>query len=1014
MTIKGYFSKLSISAKIKVFNLTIGLAFLLFLAVMIISLSHARTVFVKNVADNIETLVNNSHVGRNLAVLFSDSNLLFNTFYGREDYLLTEGRLLLEQAKHISQHSIDPELGESIRNIENHLQSSLALGAELNDILQKKNTIESTIFKKLDSLDEIIAEQTINQFFTGKDTSFLEHLSVQIIDYRHSLLEIGKYFAELSSSNIMTEKKQVNFLYTKIDNLLLSLRIITASDQQTYQQGKHLHLSMEEYKNIIHAYCAALASLSVEANAFNEEKTKSIELLQNTDANIVSTTTITNRNIRKFLLGTGAALFLIALLGLAFVLLATSYFQRSTINVPMAMLKKTLTSFSKGDLTAKIKMNRSDEWGLIGRLLNKMADDLLASHRDLQKSEEKYREIFNTPSEAIFIHDAKTGEILDVNQATLDIFGYPFKEALQQNIETLSSGEPPYTLMTATQYIENAKEQGPQLFDWRSKRKNGELFWSEVGLKYKKFSEHHYVVAVVRDITERKHAEQLLAAEREQLAVTLRSIGDGVITTDNDGAIIFLNKVAEQLTGWTNEGAKGKPAADIFNIINEKTGIPCKNPIQKVLELGKIIGLANHTALIARDGTVRSIADSGAPIRDSESKVIGVVLVFRDVTNEQKIKEELLKVRKLESIGVLAAGIAHDFNNILSAILGNIDLASRLMDKEDKAYSLLAEAQKATSRAVKLTQQLLTFAKGGDPIKENATLPQLIRDAADFVLHGSHISCNYSCPDDLWSVSVDVGQIGQVIQNIIINARHAMPEGGQIDIQCANVEDAATETLMSIHKGKFVRITIQDRGIGIPMEIIDKIFDPYFTSKQKGNGLGLAICHSIIKKHNGNITVQSQPGKGSKFNIYLPASDHSTIESTGRQKPIQQLAAPKSIMIMDDEEMLRIIAEAQLRQLGHKAILVADGSEAVSRYQELQEIGTPVDLIFMDLTIPGGMGGKEAVQKILQLDPDAKVIVSSGYSNDPVMANYREYGFVAALAKPFDLTELNHILTSVL
>ncbi len=515
-------------------------------------------------------------------------------------------------------------------------------------------------------------------------------------------------------------------------------------------------------------------------------------------------------------------------------------------------------------------------------------------------------------------------------------------------------------------------------------------------------------------IDQLQKTENELQTEKEFFDVTLRSIGDGVLTTDIEGRVTFLNKVAENLTGWPDAEARGKSSQEVFNIINEKTGKRCTNPILRVIKMGRIIGLANHTALIARDGSLKTIADSGAPIRDRKSKIIGVVIVFRDVTKEQRMEEELLKVRKLDSVGVLAGGIAHDFNNILSAILGNIELARyRLAGKDDRITSLLSDAQKATKRAAKLTQQLLTFSKGGDPIKEATSLPELIKDSADFVLQGSRTSCDYSFAKDLWPVAVDSGQISQVIQNIIINADHAMPEGGQIRVNCVNVDDLAAEALLSAQEGHFVRITIQDSGIGIPREVIDKIFDPYFSTKQHGSGLGLAICYSIINKHDGYLTVDSVPGKGTTFTLYLPAvlfEDSRVTEMPG------QVPAVKAgrITVMDDEKILRELIKSQLVVLGHEVVLVADGEQAINKYQELQDRGTPVDLVIMDLTIPGGVGGQEAAQKLLQINPEAKIIVASGYSNDPVVANYRKYGFHAALVKPFDLKELSDVVSAVL
>ncbi len=506
---------------------------------------------------------------------------------------------------------------------------------------------------------------------------------------------------------------------------------------------------------------------------------------------------------------------------------------------------------------------------------------------------------------------------------------------------------------------------------------------------------------------ERKVVEQVrqIEMEKEQLAVTLRSIGDGVITTDTECRVTMLNPVSEQLTGWAMEDAMGRPLADVFNIINEITREKCSNPAEQVLRDGLTVGLGKHPILISKNGTELSIADSGAPIRDRNAKIIGVVLVFRDVTEQLMVEEQLLKSKKLESIGILAGGIAHDFNNILSAILGNIELATYRVERDLQTSSLLADAQKAAKRAAKLTQQLLTFSKGGDPVRETTPLPNLISESADFVLHGSNVSCGYVFPDDLWAVNVDSGQFGQVVQNITLNAKHAMPEGGQINISCENIVEIASESLLNMNEGAFVRITFHDTGIGIPKETLHKIFDPYFTTKKEGSGLGLAICHSIIDKHGGQITVHSSSTKGTTFSVYLPAAPSPDVSEAKQPKSGPALKAAR-ILVMDDEKMILDLVQMQLSTLGHEAFLVADGEQALNKYQELRDMGTPVDLVIMDLTIPGGMGGQETAKRLLQLDPQAKIIVASGYSNDPVMSNFQEYGFLSAIVKPFELVEL--------
>ena len=521
------------------------------------------------------------------------------------------------------------------------------------------------------------------------------------------------------------------------------------------------------------------------------------------------------------------------------------------------------------------------------------------------------------------------------------------------------------------------------------------------------------IVENFQDISDRKKAEDALASERERLDVTLRSIGDGVITTDLDGKIVLINKIAEQITGWNQQEAIGKPVQEVFNIIHEKSGKPCDNPVDKVMASEKIVGLAEHAVLIARDGTRYIIEDSGAPIFDKESHIIGTVLVFRDVTEARRTAAELLKVKKLESIGVLAGGIAHDFNNILAAILGNIELAGMSVDSTSEAYPLLKEAQKASLRAKDLTRQLLTFSKGGDPVKKTTYIGKTITESANFVLHGSPISCQFSIPDDLWLVDIDSGQISQVIQNLVLNAKHAMPEGGEIKISCTNIADIKSETPLRLPGKAYIEIAVQDNGCGITDKHLEKLFDPYFTTKQEGSGLGLAITHSIISKHNGHIAVQSKIGKGTIFTIYLPAADIKIFND-----PIKEAYKPETIkakiLVMDDERDVRSIAKHMLDYLGHEVLQAENGKEAIKIFEEYRKTGNPIDVIIMDLTIPGGMGGKDAIEEILNIDPEAEVIVSSGYSNDPVMANYRQYGFKAAIFKPFLLSELDKALTDVL
>lgn len=513
------------------------------------------------------------------------------------------------------------------------------------------------------------------------------------------------------------------------------------------------------------------------------------------------------------------------------------------------------------------------------------------------------------------------------------------------------------------------------------------------------------------EITEWKRAEEALASEKERLAVTLGSIGDGVITTDMEERVVLMNKVAEGLTGWTQQEAVGRPLQEIFHMIDGKTGRPLESPAVQVLQTGATVELADHTILVSRGETERSIAHSGAPIRDKAGHIIGVVLVFRDTTQQQKMEEDLLRTSKLEAVGLLAGGIAHDFNNILTAILGNLSLVKMSIGPTDPLHRRVSDAETASLRARDLAQQLLTFAKGGTPIKKTVSMKELLKDSIEFVLHGSNVGVEFVISDDLWPVEIDEGQISQVLHNLVINAQQAMPQGGIIKVRAENDLVKEGDKRIFLKPGRYVRISIRDFGIGIPKEHLSKIFDPYFTTKQKGSGLGLPTSYSIIKKHDGYMTADSELGKGSTFSIYLAASSHDVEPERRSEVPLR---GKGKILIMDDEQAVREVAGELLGFLGYRVGYAEDGAEAIARYREGSASGEPFDLVIMDLTVPGKMGGKEAIQRLLEIDPHVRAIVSSGYSNDPIMGDYARYGFKGVIAKPYQLEQLSKTVHDVI
>ena len=500
-----------------------------------------------------------------------------------------------------------------------------------------------------------------------------------------------------------------------------------------------------------------------------------------------------------------------------------------------------------------------------------------------------------------------------------------------------------------------------------------------------------------------------LVKEKERLAVTLRSIADGVITTDTAGRVVLVNKAAERLTGWSREEAAGRALAEIFTVFEEQGRKQCPDPVQRILEARAVACPATSCILSARNSKERHIVVNGAPICDEQSRIIGVVLVFSDVTDKLRVEKELVKIQKLEMVGVLAGGIAHDFNNILVAILGNINLATLALTADHKALAMLKEAERAALLAKKLTGKFLAFARGGEPIKEVSSPREMIAEEVDFVLRGSNVSCRLHIPEDLWPAAIDKGQIGQAFQNLIMNARQAMPDGGIIEVRCENRMLRAGQ-VESLLPGNYLEITIADQGCGIPAPNLDSIFEPFFSTKKGSSGLGLAITHSIVAKHGGRIMVSSREGQGATFTVYLPA----VAEGQPREVQPEKMPGGGRVLVMDDEDTVRDVAASMLQFLGYEVEVARDGREAVDIYARRLGSDAPVDVVIMDLTIPGGMGGAKAVREVLALHPAAKVIVSSGYSEDPIMAGYHQHGFCGAIAKPYQLQELAEAIRAAL
>ena len=628
---------------------------------------------------------------------------------------------------------------------------------------------------------------------------------------------------------------------------------------------------------------------------------------------------------------------------------------------------------------------------------------------ELESSEARYRAIFNSVGEAIFVHNVITGAIVEVNDAATRLFKMSRAELMAASVELISEGGA-YSNKEACSRLSAAASGVPQEFQWRSKDSTGRVFWTEVHVNCMRVGQEERLVVVVNDIDARYQAEQAMGEAEARFRALFEKGPIGVayhrMVYDDAGKpvdyyFIDANENYQKLTGVD---PRGKLVTQAFPGI-EKDPFDWIGTFGKVALTGETIRFIQHL----------EVNDRWYDCVGYQYKPDHFVAAFLEITEQKKGEIELQKMHKLTSIGTLAGGIAHDFNNVLMGIYGNIALAKQSLSADHPSREALDEAEKTMHRATGLTRQLLTFAKGGSPVKAEINLGPHILEVARFDLTGSNVVLNFRQVPDLWKTSADKGQILQVVSNLVINARQAMPQGGHIFLALENVI-LEQNTVPGLAPGKYIKFTVRDEGSGIEPKALERIFDPYFTTKKTGHGLGLAIAYSIINKHEGHIGVISVVGKGTTFTIHLPAIDSpaaipvEAAPDAGRQ----EVKPGTRVLVLDDEEFICKVIPAWLKKAGYAVEIAREGRQAIELYRHALGMGAPFDVLVLDLAIPGGVGGREVLREILALDPGARAIASSGYADDPIMAKPAEYGFQCVLVKPYVEQDLLRILTGVL
>lgn len=623
----------------------------------------------------------------------------------------------------------------------------------------------------------------------------------------------------------------------------------------------------------------------------------------------------------------------------------------------------------------------------------------------LRQSEARFRLIAEQSMLGLSI--LQDDQVRYVNQAVADVNGYSLPELTRFSFEQFARLIHPDDLAFVLEQAQKKQAEDPEArkrCEYRLVTKSGEIKWIEEHWRTIEYEGRPASLVATVDTTARKEAELLLAAEKERLAVTLRSIADGVITTDDAARVASINRAGEELTGFTQAQATGRSLDDVLHLTEETRASDLARQA-----LAGALDVARDATILTKDGRHLSVSAKASPIQRANGQRDGAVIVFRDVAKERQLQDSMQRTARLESLGVLAAGIAHDFNNLLSSLYGHLELARGLASQEARTH--LDLAAQAFTRTKALTAQLLAFAKGGVPVRKTGSVERTVRECVEFALSGGNVSFVLDVEPGLWNAEFDQHQIGQAIDNLVINAKQAMPQGGVLRVRLRNVVIGPGQST-ALAPGRYVEISLRDQGAGIPAEQLPRIFDPFFTTKAQGNGLGLSVTYAIMKKHEGSVEVESEAGAGVTARLFLPAAAAAQSSSVAPRKPAPRRGSGV-VVVMDDEPAVRRVVTSMLKRLGYEPFEASEGTELVDLVGELVRRGKRPRAVMLDLTVKAGRGGREVVHELRLLLPSVPLVASSGYSDDPVMARPLDFGFSASLPKPFLASELESTLAAL-
>lgn len=1024
MFYKRLFTTLGIKTKLRLLNLFIGAGFLLIILVTFTSFFTLRNLSLDITSREIQNVISGSEITRDLSKLSSDIDLLGLNFYGKNDYLEREGNRLKGAADRIAVKTDDPVLKNLITGLTARLGVFVSQCAVVNHLLLSRETIDYEMHGELDVLENLISDMLIDLTLAGDDTSYAEQLLALVMAYRESTLQIGALYAQLLMDEhfFIPHRENTCPLIAAIDSLLLRVLTITASRLDVARHGEKLVTHIANYREIIIRLHAEMMELGKRKISLRDQNLLTMSAMKTIEKRISESSQLTSEQIKKIVFLSGLIVTLLSAAIIIILVVTTTYLIRESISNPMNAILSQIKSFGKGDLKARITLDRGDEWADIEKGLNNMATDLLASYSSLEDSEKRFRELADLLPQPVFEIDTK-GVLSYSNQRGYEIFGYN-RENIQAGLgvaELFSAGDGSAIRKSLEKILRDGDH--PMVSELSGLKKDGSRFPALVYMsKVTRGNKIFGARGIIVDITDYRRIEEALIQNERFLKSVIENIPNMIFVKDaNDLRFVRFNRAGEELLGFSREELLGKTDYDFFP---KKEADFFTTKDREVLAGKKSLDIPEETIETRKKGH-RILHTKKIPILDKDNTSVYLLGISEDITDAIKVKEEkkqlelkLQMAKRMEAIGLMAGGVAHDLNNVLSGIVGYPDLILDQLPEDNMLRELIEEIKASGERAATIVADLLTVARGAAAQKERKNLNVLVREylnsleCSRLLLQYPSVMCLQHFNAAQPFISCSTVHVKKCLMNLIINAVEAIEDKGTITISTENRHiDESSENPHHLKAGDYVILRVNDDGPGISKKDLDHIFEPFYTKKimgRSGTGLGLTVVWNTMEDHGGKVILDSGPW-GTCFTLYFPAKVEPADIRIERAETGSPMGNGERILVVDDNPSVLKLAGRMLLSLGYRSEMVPSGERAIEFVKK-----NPVDLIILDMVMDPGINGRQTYEAILKQVPGQKAIIASGFSESDDITATLQLGAGGFIKKPYTKHQLGRMIKEAL